>query len=188
MKRWLAAAGGLTAGTLAASIVAALLLDAVVHRPPVGGGSITTLLPGYAYGTAAIMKVCIVAGFIMAVVALLPNRQPPPSWAMVSVAFTPLAPLIGAVAVLLAQRVIGGAAGPAPADFTVISRWGVIAEMGVVGSGALAAALSLLRRESPRSVAMMGLIINVLLLALFVYFRFYALGFDQNLWAPSRAV
>jgi type IV secretory pathway TrbL component len=45
--------------------------------------------------------------------------------------------------------------------------------------------VGLRRKEQPRSLAILTLLTNVVLLGLFWHFQFYALGFDQDTWAPS---
>lgn len=57
--------------TMLCVILAAVLTDTLVVRPTVNGGSINTLLPGWTYATATIMKVCLVAGVGSAVFAVV---------------------------------------------------------------------------------------------------------------------
>jgi hypothetical protein len=98
------------------------MLDALVHRPP-DAGSITTLLPGFTYASATVMKVSLVAGAVsaaMAVVARIHGSASDAStagqstWALASVALPSVALIAGTVAVLIAQ----GRAGPTVRDFT----------------------------------------------------------------------
>ena len=48
----------LTIETALCAVLAAAALDVFVSRPQQGGGSITTLLPGFVYASATVMKVC----------------------------------------------------------------------------------------------------------------------------------
>jgi hypothetical protein len=57
--------------TMLCVILAAVMTDTLVVRPTVNGGSITTLLPGWTYATATIMKVCLLAGVVSAVFAVV---------------------------------------------------------------------------------------------------------------------
>ncbi len=54
----------------------------------------------------------------------------------------------------------------------------------VVAAGAVAGVLSLVRRERSAPLAACGLVVNVVLIGLFWHFEFYAIGFDQDGWAP----
>ena len=185
---WALAAAILAPGTLLAGTVAAMLLDALVNRPA-GAGSITTLIPGFTYATATVMKVGLVAGLISAVTAVATRAFAPApaangarvfTWGMASVALAPLSILAGTVAGLIAQT----AADLTVRDFTYVSRTGVFVQLAVIAAGAIAAAMALITRERPRLLPMLGLIVNVVLIGLFWYLEFYAVGFDQDTWAP----
>lgn len=175
---WLLAPCLLLIETAVCSVAAAALLDLFVRRPLVGGGSVTTLLPGFVYACATVMKVCLVASLAWALGGTLwrlfrgfsvesPSRSPA-AWAIASVAIGPFTLIIGTFAVLLSD-------GP---------RAGVFAMLALLAGGAGAAVISLLRREQAMPVAALGLAVNIVLIALFCYFRFYAPGFDQDAWAP----
>ena len=60
----------------------------------------------------------------------------------------------------------------------------VFAMLAIVVAGMLAALASLIRRERPRKLPVVGLVGNIVLIGLFLHFRFYALGLDQDPWAP----
>jgi hypothetical protein len=60
----------------------------------------------------------------------------------------------------------------------------VFVQAAVIAAGAIAAAMALSRDEHPRLLPRLGLIVNGLLLALFWYLGFSAVGFDQDNWAP----
>ena len=184
---WVLAAATLAPGTLLAGSVAAMTLDSFVQRPP-GAGSITTLLPGFTYAAATVMKVSLVAGVVSAIVAVATRvlgSAPAAtgvrgrSWALVSTAMAPTALLAGTLAVLIAQD-------PALSvrDFTYVSRGAVFVQLWTIGVGAVAAAVSLIGRERPRPLAVLGLIVHGLLIGLFWSLQFYAVGFDQDTWAP----
>ena len=185
---WALAAAILAPGTLLAATVAAMMLDGLVNRPP-GAGSITTLIPGFAYAAATVMKVSLVAGLVSAVMSIASRAlRPAPdatgvrllTWALASVALVPAALLAGTLAVLIAQT----PAGLTVRDFTYVSRTGVFVQLWVIAGGAIAAAIALIRRERPRLLPLLGLMVNGLLFALFWYLEFYAVGFDQDTWAP----
>lgn len=185
---WALAAAILAPGTLLAGTVAAMMLDALVHRPP-DAGSITTLIPGFAYAAATVMKVSLVAGLVSAVMAVaaraLGSARDPTgvralTYALASVALPPVALIAGTVAVLIAQT----PAGLTVRDFTYVSRTGVFVQSAVLATGAIAAAMALIRRERPHLLPLLGLMVNGLLIALFWYLEFYAVGFDQDTWAP----
>ena len=69
-------------------------------------------------------------------------------------------------------------------DFTYVSRGAVFVQLFTIGIGAVAAAVSLIGRERPRPLAVLGLIVHGLLIGLFWSLQFYAVGFDQDSWAP----
>jgi hypothetical protein len=48
----------------------------------------------------------------------------------------------------------------------------------------VAAIVSLTRVERPRLLAMLGVLVNSLLIALCWHFESFAIGFDQDTWAP----
>jgi hypothetical protein len=70
---WAIVVSTLIVGTLLSAIFAAVILDVAIERPAVGGGSVTTIIPGYVYATATVMKVCILTGLV-SIVILLMNR------------------------------------------------------------------------------------------------------------------
>jgi hypothetical protein len=57
---WGIAAAVLVAGTFLSTILATVIVDTLLIRPV--PASVNTLLPGWAYGAVAILKVCLVAG------------------------------------------------------------------------------------------------------------------------------
>jgi hypothetical protein len=92
--------------------LAALILDRLAQRS-VDTGSLTTMFPGFVYATATIMKICLVAGVFSIPIGLgqwiAAGRASTatPRWALVSLAISPAAILVGAVSVLAAQRWAG---------------------------------------------------------------------------------
>ena len=68
--------------------------------------------------------------------------------------------------------------------FSQVARSAVFVMLAIISAGVLAAVTSLVRRERPILLPMVGLVVNTVLVGLFWYLRFYALGFDQDLWAP----
>ena len=180
----------LTLGTFLSATLAAIILDALIARPEVGGGSVTTIIPGFVYATATVLKVCILAGLVSVVIAMtqhvLGDRADSPRtfpiWGITSTALAPLTPLVGALVVIMAQTITDNEV--LIGDFSRFSRNAVIVMLFLIAAGALSAVISLLKRERPRLLPVVGLITNVVLIGLFVHFEFYALGFDQDTWAP----
>jgi hypothetical protein len=176
IRIWTIVVVTLTLGTLLSAILAAALLDALIERPESGGGSVTTIIPGYVYASATVMKVCILAGLVSAVIPLKKllwaaentlrapslSVQKPPIWGITSTALAPLTPLVGALVVLIAVAI----------------------NLFLISAGAVSAVTSLLKCERPRLVPVVGLITSALLIGLFWHFEFYAFGFDQDTWAP----
>lgn len=194
IRIWAIVVVTLVLGTLLSAILAAALLDALIERPELGGGSVTTIIPGYVYATATVMKVCIIAGLASAVVLvkklLWTERAPTlsaqklPFWGITSTALAPLTPLVGTLVVLIAQTFGDNATGPLISDFSRFSRIAVAVNLFLISAGAVSAVVSLLKHERPRLVPVIGLITNAALIGLFWHFEFYAFGFDQDTWAP----
>ncbi len=184
-KIWVIVVVSLTLGTFWSGVIAAVSLDAFIERPEVGGGSVTTIIPGFTYATATVMKVCILAGLASIVISLI-NRGASnlPIWGVASTALAPLTPLVGTLVVLIAQRFAFSVDGPSISDFSQISRVAVFVSLFFISAGVVSAVISLVKRERPRMVPVVGLIVNATLIALFWHFEFYAVGFDQDTWAP----
>jgi hypothetical protein len=174
------------------------VLEALVRRPTSGGGSLTTLLPGYVYASATVMKVCIVAGLAAVVIGAIEStwgrtkREAPrgpfvqrlPAWALGAIALAVSTPVAGAVVVVVTQAFADQPGGLSPSDFAHVSRTAVLVKLWLISAGVLAAAMSLVKNERPFLLATLGLIVNCVLIGLFWRLEFYALGFDQDTWAP----
>lgn len=193
MAPWGTVAAILIVGTMLCAVVEAFALDALVERPTVQGGSITTLLPATAYASATVMKVCLVGGLLAGVIALVgwaarlgraTSLSRRPRWAMVSVVLPPLTLIFATVAVLTVQTFVDLSPG-SPADFQRFGRVGVYAMAGGLVAGAVLAMVACWRREQPRTLALFGGIVNLVLLGLFSFLRFYAQHFDQDGWASA---
>jgi hypothetical protein len=184
----------LTIETALCAVLAAAILDGFVRRPQAGGGSITTLLPGFVYASATVMKVCVVSALVSVVVGLawrLSERGPSkrsspgvPVWGIASIALTPSTPFLGALAVLGAQSLVAAQGVISAGHFSQVGRSAVFVMLVIILAGVLAAVTSLIRRERPSTLPILGLVANMVLVGLFWHFRFYALGFDQDMWAP----
>lgn len=180
--------------TALCSVLAAAALDIFVRRPQQGGGSITTLLPGFVYASATVMKICLVGALLSAVVGLVwrlfargaskRSIRLLPSWGIASITLTPSTPLLGALAVLAAQNVFAASDMTSASHFSLVSSSAVFVMLAIISAGAFTAATSLIRREQPVLLPIVGLAVNMVLVGLFCYLRFYALGFDQDMWAP----
>ena len=190
---WALTAGLLTIGTAVSTILAAVTLEMLMHRPS-GGGSMTTMLPGSTYATATVMKVCLGTGFITVAAWILGgmwrrSAAPAPArglavWGLASIALVVATPWIGAVGAVGAQAFADTGSGLALGDLPGISRTAVFVQLAVLFAGAVSAAASLAKHERPRLVALLGLAISAVLIGMFWHLRFYAHGFDQDTWAP----
>jgi hypothetical protein len=106
-----------------------------------------------------------------------------PIWGILSVALPSFAPLIGALAVLIAQALVDGPGEAFMSYMSLISRKGVLVMLAWITASMSLGILGVLKRERPRSLSMFGVAISACLIALFVHFQFYELGFDQDRWA-----
>ena len=166
------------------------MLDTLTVRPIVDGGSITTLLPGAVYGSVLVMKVCIGLSFVLMLTGLgihFMSRKPAtespfPIWSVVSLIIPPLVPLGMAIGILMLQTLTDYPDGVSITTFRQLSRSGVFIMIGMLSLAVIASFVGILRREKPRGFALVGLVTNVLLLAVFRYWEFYKLGFDQDRW------
>jgi hypothetical protein len=192
-KPWAAAAVILVLGTSLCAAIEALVLDKLVARPTVNGGSITTLLPAHAYASATVMKVCLAGGVIAAAIAVVgwisrlgssTGISAGPRYGILSLAFPPLTLILGTVAVLAAQAFADVPPG-SPTDFRRFGRIGVFVMSGGLVAGIALALIALRRGERPRTLAIFGGIVSSLLLFLFWSLRFYAQHFDQDRWAKT---
>jgi len=180
-----ASALALVLATVLAAVAATAMLDTWIQR---GGGPVNTMVPGYTYAAAAVMKVTLFEAVILLLGAMVewfrdrPSVSAVPVIAVISVLTTPLAIFAGAVLVLVfpAQLV-------ERSDIlfrsSAASRAAVFGMMGLLLLGVGAGMFSLLRRERPRMLPIIGIATNFVLLLIFRYFEFYKLGFDQDRWA-----
>jgi hypothetical protein len=192
-RPWAATAAILVLGTSLCAAMEAWVLDKMVDRPTVNGGSITTLLPAHAYASATVMKVCLAGGLISGAIAVvgwtfrLGNSAPMSRrsrYGIVSVALPPLTLILGTGAILVAQALVDVPPG-SPADFQRFSRIGVYVMSSGLVAGVVLALIALRRGECPRTLAVFSGIVNMLLLFLFWALRFYAQHFDQDRWANT---
>ncbi|HKP69815.1 MAG TPA: hypothetical protein VJV05_11075 [Pyrinomonadaceae bacterium] len=175
------------AGTLAVSIVlTAMLLDSFLIR--FDRGSVTTMLPGFAYGNALILKVGLIQAALLGVFAFATlasgrgSTRSRPVWGMVSVILYALAPLIGTLVVLVTQSAIDKPTGDTFTYFASISRIGVFALLATLFIAIASAVVSIIRREQPIGPSIIAVVINAIVIAVFVYWEFYKFGFDQDRW------
>jgi hypothetical protein len=66
-----------------------------------------------------------------------------------------------------------------------MSRYGGLSMLAVFGIGAALSAHSLLRRQRPVAIPLIGLVMNVSLAVLFCWPNFQAPWFDQDRWADQ---
>ena len=105
-----------------------------------------------------------------------------PACAVASIALPPIAHIAGAAVVVALGH--SASAGLSITDFSRVSRTAVLLVLTLIVAAAVVAVISLARREHPRLLAVMGLAVNIVLIGLFWRLEFYALGFDQDSWAP----
>jgi hypothetical protein len=188
-------------------ILATVILDKFILRG--AAGSLTTMFPGFVYSAALTMKVCIAEGLVLISLTLIDwatstSREkraaiPPkeridasastngdfPKWASLSVVLTPLAPLVGAVAILISQALTSKPPDLSLAYFSALSRAGVLVSLLCLVAGAVSAGMALARREEPQRLSILPAASNAFLICMFWYFEFYKLGFDQDRWTGS---
>jgi hypothetical protein len=197
MKDWPLSSAILALGSVLSGSVSTLILDPLVKRP--APASLTTLLPGFVYASATVMKVCLVTGLAIAVLTLIfrtwssnPSQdqraeksfeQGVPVLGFTSIALAMSTPLAGAIAVVTAQELAYESAGPTLDEFSYVSRAAVFVMLFQLLAGGAVALTSLVRRERSLLAPAIGFIVNGLLFGLFCYLKFYALGFDQDKWA-----
>lgn len=177
------------AGTLAVSIVlTAVLLDAFLIR--FDRGSVTTMLPGFVYGNALILKVGVIEAAILGVFAFVTmaagrrtaSENGIPFLGMLSVMLFATAPVVGTLVVLITQSVLDTQLGDTVSYFARISRTGVFGLIAILVLASVSAIASLVRRERPAGVSIIGLLASTFSLAVFQYWEFYKFGFDQDRW------
>lgn len=178
----------LTAGI--SFVLATVLLELFAIRL-VDGGSLTTMFPGYVYATALIAKTSLIVSAILFLAAIgerLYERrledvsQSAPFWGIVSLLLPAVAPLIGAIVILVGQSLADTPKGFSATYFSEFSRAAVVTMMVMIAVSDVSAIRSLIRRERPIGVAVIGLLTTIVYWVLFLYWEFYRLGFDQDKW------
>jgi hypothetical protein len=194
---WVVSSAALIFVPIFSASLATVLLEALLAgREP---ASVNTRIPGWTYASATVMKVCLVTGIVTAVGSLtnfacrrwFPAKKAAPDvpqlglpiWGLLSVALPSSAPLIGALTVLLSQVFVASPDGASMSYLSLVSRYGVLAMMAWIAASIVIGTLSLLYRERPHSLSILGILTSACLIGLFCYCRFYKLGFDQDRWA-----
>lgn len=202
----------LVGGTFLCTVLATIIVDTLLIRPV--PASVNTLLPGWTYGAVAILKVCLMAGVGAGILFVCKqawyrwrdSRAPVAAraemrasdtnltseratggagLAIVSVLLPAVAPLVGALGVVMLQAMMIGWGEVSLSAIEQMSRGGVVAMGLCLGAGCAAGSVAVVKRQGEQSVAVLGVITNVCLIVLFWYWRFYAAGFDQDRWAPT---
>ena len=177
------------AGTAAVSVVlTAVLLDSFLIR--YDRGSVTTMLPGFVYAIALILKTSLVEAAVLGAFAFAtmafgrPSEAQSkiPSWTIFSVLLPAVAPLLGTVVILVTQAIVDKPDADTVSYFTRISRTGVFTLIGILAAAIVSAIVALVRRERPRGLPLIALATSIFVLVLFQYWEFYKLGFDQDRW------
>lgn len=185
----------LLVGTVGISaVLGAIVLDVFAIRLA-GGGSLTTMFPGFVYATALIFKVSLIEAVVLAVgvamkvfnagnteADLSNQRRHIPVWGITSVLLPATAPFMGAVVIIFAQALSGTPEAFSLDYLTRISRVAVFALIAVIAAATFLAIYSLVRRERPLGVPLTGLATTLVYWVLFRYWEFYKLGFDQDRW------
>jgi hypothetical protein len=174
------------------SVLAAFILDAVLIRPVEDGGSINTLLPGFTYSVAALLKLGLFQAILLIAYTLFswiqrkrssaPDGNAGLRWSLLSLILPAIASLVGALVILVLQAYLDKPGGGTKSDLSQLSRTGVLVNLGFVGFGGIAAVVALLRREVPRGISVVGLIASLAAIGLHCYWELYKLGFDQDRW------
>jgi Uncharacterized protein conserved in bacteria len=196
----------ITLPVLCAALATILLEALLVGYEP---ASVNTMLPGWTYASATVMKICLLTGLVAAVIAMVNlarrrwfgeaamrtasddqqerttnpanlSAKAIPIRSILSVALPPFAPLIGALAVVIAQTFVDK---PDRASMNFISRNGVLVMMAWITASLILGLLARLKGERPHSLSMFGVVMSACLIVLFWYWQFYKLGFDQDRWA-----
>ena len=177
------------AGSTAVSLIlTAVLLDSLLIR--YDRGSVTTMLPGFVYAVALILKISLVEAAILGVFAFVTMAVSKPSearskipfWTILSVLLPAAEPLLGTLVILVTQSIVARPDADTVSYFSRISRTGVFTLMLILVAAIVSAIVGLVRRERPRGLPLVALATSVFVLALFQYFEFYKLGFDQDRW------
>lgn len=174
------------------SILTAIVLDVFVARP--GDIAVATLLPGMTYSTAFIMKVSIAQWVAILIVAIVIRLAPDnelfnrtfkvvPTWTVLSLLLTQLAPLLSAVVLLVVQELIENPEGPSLSYFPAVSRIGVFASLSCILAATTSSGVALLTGERPRLLPVISIVTNLFLIFGFWYAEFYKLGFHQDKWS-----
>ena len=196
----------ITLPILCAAFATILLESLLVGYEP---ASVNTMLPGWTYASATVMKICLLGGVVAAVTALVnlsrrrwfsevatraasddhqaratnpanPSAKSIPICSILSVALPQFAPLIGALAVVIAPNVVDK---PDSASMNFISRSGVLVMLTWIAASLILGVVARLKGERPHSLSIFGVALNACLIVLFWYWQFYKLGFDQDRWA-----
>jgi len=177
------------AGTAAVSVVlTAVLLDSFLIR--YDRGSVTTMLPGFVYAIALILKTSLVEAAVLGAFAFvtMASGRPSeaqskvPSWTIFSVLLPAAAPLLGTLVILVTQAIVDKPDADTVSYFTRISRTGVFTLIGILVAAIASAIVALVRRERPWGLPLIALATSIFVLVLFQYWEFYKLGFDQDRW------
>jgi hypothetical protein len=115
------------------------------------------------------------------------NRHIVPSWGLVSVALTPIAPFLGFVGAVVVETLVDKPHGVVTNYFPLVSRSGVLVMLAALLVGAGSSLVSLIRRERPLALAMLGITTNVVLIVAFAYAHYFKLGYDQDRGASPGA-
>lgn len=172
------------------AVLGAVVLELFAIRVE-GGGSLTTMFPGFVYANAMILKISLLEVaclFILGIAIYFIGRTGDqetwmlPGAAIVSILLPAAAPLVGAIAIVVTQSKWDVPIRYSIDYFSRVSQVGVFVLVGALTVSVLTGVYSLIRHERPRSISLVSIATAITYLLLVRYWEFYKLGFDQDLW------
>lgn len=183
---------GVTSGILISVAVLSAVASAVVLEMFAirmeGVGSLTTMFPGFVYASAFILKVSLFEAAVLLIFTVASRfldssraSSGPQLAGPLSILLPAIAPLLGAVTIVVTQAVWDLPQSNPYDYYSRLSRIGVLVTLGTIFAGTLSAIQSL-RSERPIGISVIGLVTSIVYVVVFRYWEFYRLGFDQDRW------
>lgn len=165
-----------------AVVVSTVLLETFALRKTVDGGSLNTMFPGFVYACVAIMKIMLVAAPIYIVAGFFSGirnedqaASPYPTCSIRALSICVLVPVIGAISILLAQNIY-------LENFAHTSQFAVTVMFCMILAAVVVGVVGVVKKETPRTLSFLTLLVTVTIALTFVWFEFYKFGFDQDRW------
>ena len=183
---------GVTSGilisvALLSAVTSAVVLEMFAIRME-GVGSLTTMFPGFVYASALVLKVSLFEAVMLLIFTVASRFVDSPRASsgselagLLSILLPAIAPLFGAVAIVVTQAVWNLPESNPYDYYSRLSRIGVLVTLGMILAGTLSAIHSL-RSARPIGISVIGLVTSIVYVAVFRYWEFYRLGFDQDRW------